>query len=229
MTGFPRLRPVGDAALLVEFAERLDDDAHAAVLRLDAQLAADPFPGFAEAVPAYVALLVGFDPLATDHAAVAAAVRARLAAPAPPLPEGSLREIAVCYEPEVAPDLPEVARAAGMSPEAVIAAHLAGDYRVAMFGFAPGYAYLAGTPAPIRLPRRPSPVRGVPAGAVLIAGPQCLVTTLTMPTGWWILGRSPTPILREDAGRPVAIEVGDRVRFRRVGLDALPGPAGPAA
>ena len=34
----------------------------------------------------------------------------------------------------------------------MIAAHLAGDYRVYMYGFAPGYDYLAGVPAAIRQP-----------------------------------------------------------------------------
>lgn len=217
----PDLRPVGDHALAVEFADQLDDAAHAEVLRLDAALAAEPFPGFRETVPSYVALLVVFDPAETDHAAAAAAVRRLLSAPAAPRPEGALREVEVCYAPEVAPDLHAVAEATGLTPEAVIAAHLSGDYRVAMFGFAPGYAYMAGTPAPIRLPRKPAPVRGIPAGAVLIAGPQCLVTTVVMPTGWWIVGRSPTRILGEDAGRPVLLDVGDRVRFRRVGLSAL--------
>jgi inhibitor of KinA len=59
-------------------------------------------------------------------------------------------------------------------------------------------------------------VRGVAAGSVIIAGPQCLVTTLTMPTGWWIIGRSPTRILTSDPARPFLFDVGDKVRFRRI-------------
>jgi inhibitor of KinA len=92
-----------------------------------------------------------------------------------------------------------------------------GDYGVFMYGFAPGYAYLAGVPECIQLPRKPEPVRGVAAGSVVIAGPQCLVTTLTMPTGWWIIGRSPTRILTAQEDRPFLFDVGDRVRFRRIG------------
>jgi inhibitor of KinA len=91
-----------------------------------------------------------------------------------------------------------------------------------MYGFAPGYAYLAGVPEEIRLPRKQAAVRDISAGSVIIAGPQCLVTTLTMPTGWWIIGRSPTRILRgEDVNRPFLFDVGDRVRFRRISRDVF--------
>ena len=213
----PRLTPVADHALLVEFAEAIDDAAHEAVLHLDRVLSAHPPAGVAELVPAYVSLLVDFDPLVTDHAAVGAAVLAALREPHAGIAAGRAREVLVCYEADLAPDLPEVAARTELSEEAVIEAHLAGDYRVFMYGFAPGYAYLAGVPEPIRLDRKPAPRRGVPAGSVIVAGPQCLITTLTMPTGWWIIGRSPTSILTGDESRPFLFDVGDAVRFRRIG------------
>ena len=87
-----------------------------------------------------------------------------------------------------------------------------------MYGFSPGYAYLSGIPEDIQIPRKPAAVRDVPAGSVIIAGPQCLVTTLTMPTGWSIIGRSPTPILTGDPARPFLFDVGDRVVFQRIDL-----------
>jgi inhibitor of KinA len=86
-----------------------------------------------------------------------------------------------------------------------------------MYGFAPGYAYLASVPDAIQLPRKAAAVRDVPAGSLLIAGPQCLVTTLTMPSGWWNIGRSPTQILTKDESRPFLFNIGDHVRFRRIG------------
>lgn len=213
-----RLIPVADQGLLVEFGDQVTDAAHGAVLALDRALGAAPLPGQVELVPALVNLLVVFDPLVTDHAAVAAGVRARLADVEPVAQGGALREVLVCYEGDFGPDLGAVAAQCGLSVEAVIAAHLAGDFRVLMYGFAPGYAYLNGLPEAIRLPRKAAPVRGVAAGSVIVAGAQCLVTTLTMPTGWWVIGRSPTRILDEGAVRPFLFDVGDAVRFRRIGL-----------
>jgi len=221
--GFPRFQPVAEHAVLVELGDTIDSRVNGQVRRLDAALSVAPFPGFTEAVPAYASLLVGFDPLLVDHGQVEAAMMALLQKPATLPPKGEPREVLVCYEDTFSPDLDAVAAATGLTREAVIAAHLAGDYSVFMYGFAPGYAYLAGVPEAIRLPRKPAPMRGIAAGSVLIAGPQCLVTTLVMPTGWWIIGRSPTEILREETGRPFLFEIGDDVRFRRIdraGFDA---------
>ena len=109
-----------------------------------------------------------------------------------------------------------MAARSGLSEEAVIAAHLAGDYRVYLYGFAPGYAYMAGVPEALRLDRKTAPVRGVAAGSVIVAGAQCLITTLTMPTGWWILGSTKVRVLTGDTSRPFLFDVGDRVRFRRL-------------
>ena len=98
----------------------------------------------------------------------------------------------------------------------MIAAHLAGDYTVFLYGFAPGYAYLGCVRDELQLPRKDTALRDVPAGSVIIAGAQCIVTTLMMPTGWWIIGRSPTAILQDDPARPFLFDVGDAVQFRRI-------------
>lgn len=213
---FPVFSPLAEHGLLVEFGESIDRDIHARVLQLDRALAAAPFHGFLEAVPAYAAILIRFDPLVCDHRLAEQAARRLLAHEAAAATGSALREVAVCYDADLAPDLEAVAAASGLTGDQVIAAHLAGHYEVFMYGFAPGYAYLAGVPEAIRLPRKPAPLRGVAAGSVLIAGPQCLVSTITMPTGWWIIGRSPTRILTGDADRPFLFDVGDRVRFRRI-------------
>ena len=213
----PRFTPVAERGLLVEFGEAISDGAHLAVLALDQALARTPSPGVGEAVPAFASLLVTFDPVVTDHPAVEQALRHLLTRRAETAHTPTLHEVAVCYDADLAPDLADVARQTGLTPEAVIAAHLAGEYRVYMYGFAPGYAYLAGVPPALRLDRKPAAVRGIGAGSVLIAGPQCIVSTLTMPTGWWIIGRSPTAILLPDPARPFLFDVGDRVRFRRIG------------
>ena len=213
---FPVFSPVAEHSILVEFGDRIDRDSHARVLQLDKALAAAPFDGFIEAVPAYAAILIHFDPLACDHRVAEREARRLIGQPAPPDAAPDPREVLVCYDADLAPDLVAVAEVAGLSPEAVIGAHLAGRYEVFMYGFAPGYAYLAGVPEAIQLPRKPAAVRGVAAGSVLIAGPQCLVSTITMPTGWWVIGRSPTRVLTGDPERPFLFDVGDLVRFRRI-------------
>jgi inhibitor of KinA len=208
--GWPRFTPVADHALMA----------------LDRALARSPCAGFIECVPAMVSLLVDFDPLLTDHAQVQSHVQVLLNQGASRVVQGQVREVEVCYDADFAPDLPAVATALGMSIEQVIELHLQAPYRVRMYGFAPGFAYLSGVPAAIQVPRKPSATRGIASGSVLMAGPQCLVTTLVMPTGWSVIGRSPTRILDPDSPWPFLFEVGDTVRFVRIDrarYDALCG------
>lgn len=223
---FPRFRPVADQAVLVEFGESISGEIHDRVRQLDAALSAAPFTGFIEAVPAYASILVTFDPLITDHLLVEAAARRLIAGPHACLNAGTIREVLVCYEDEFGPDIAQVMTITGLTREAVIAAHLSGDYKVFMYGFAPGFAYLGGVPETIHLPRKSGATRDIPAGSVLIAGPQCIVTTLVMPTGWWIIGRSPTRILRQEDDRPFLFDVGDTVRFRRIDRATLEAQQG---
>lgn len=215
MTG-PVFRPMGEAALMAEFGAMISDKIHDQVLALDAALTAEPFAGFCEAVPAYSSLMVVFDPLVTDHALVAEALAALSQKPATHRPAARQHDVEVCYGGEYGPDLEAVAQAAGMSIDEVIGLHGSVGYKIYLYGFAPGYAYMAGVPKALHLPRKPAPVRGIAAGSVIIAGPQCLVQTLDMPTGWWVIGRSPTKILTEDKDRPFLFDVGDEVRFRPI-------------
>lgn len=212
----PHFTAIADHALLVTFAEEINEAAHACVIALDKAIAADMPYGVVETVPALVNLLVSFDPVATDHMAVEARVRTFLSGLETRESTGVKRRVQVCYEVPFAPDLDAVASATGLSTDAVINAHLAGDFRVLMYGFSPGYAYLSGVAELIQVPRKAAPVRDVPAGSVIIAGAQCLITTLTMPTGWSIIGRSPTPIFTGDPGHPFLFDVGDQVTFERI-------------
>ena len=217
---WPTFTPVADHALLVSLGRVITDESSAAVIALDRALTESPPVGMTECVPALVNVLIDFDPLLTDHAQIRAQVERLLRNPGLGRTgghkDGRLREVEVCYDEDVAPDLASVARSSGLSIDEVIGVHLQAAYRVRMYGFAPGYAYLSGVPAAIQVPRKPAAVRDIPAGSVLIAGPQCLVTTLSMPTGWSIIGRSPTRILTQDENAPFLFDVGDEVRFKRI-------------
>lgn len=214
----PRYTAVGDCGVLVEFATEVSDAANDAVIALDRAVTAALPNGVTELVPAFVNLLVVFDPLVTDHQLVEAELRLVLPASRDVAERGRRYSVPVCYDDQFALDLAAVADAASMSVEAVINAHLDAEYRVAMYGFAPGYAYMSGVPAAIQVPRKSAPVRGIAADSVIIAGPQCLITTIEMPTGWSVIGRSATQVLRPADADPFLFDVGDRVSFARVDL-----------
>ena len=71
----PRYTAVGDCGVLVEFATEVSDAANDAVIALDRAVTAALPNGVTELVPAFVNLLVVFDPLVTDHQLVEAELR----------------------------------------------------------------------------------------------------------------------------------------------------------
>ena len=107
--------------------------------------------------PAYASVLVDFDPLRTNTGEMERALREAAAdVDRAPLPEPRTVEVPVRYG---GPDLDDVARLAGMTPEEVIALHSGADYVVYFLGFSPGFPYLGGMPEAIAdaAPRQPAP------------------------------------------------------------------------
>ncbi|TDT77087.1 KipI family sensor histidine kinase inhibitor [Litoreibacter halocynthiae] len=217
----PQFKPVADHAILVDFASEISDDVNRMVIALDHAITTAQIKGLQEVVPALVNLLVVFDPLETDHVQVEKDVRSLLPVAPASDAQATHHTLDICYEADFSPDLAAVAKACGMSEDAVIQAHSSARYRVGMYGFAPGYAYLAGVPEAIQVPRKTAPVRDIPAGSVMIAGPQCLATTIVMPTGWSIIGHTPAKIMTGNPDRPFLFDVGDTVSFNRVRREAL--------
>lgn len=212
MTWPPRIAPLGDAALTITFGSTIDTDTAKAVTRLAATVAARPPRGFMELVPGYVALTVHFDPLVTSFRQVSDDLTVLTKGPAAAGSGSSNRliEIGVRY---TGPDLADVAAAAGLSEREVIARHAAVEYRVALLGFVPGFAYLGPIDPALVLPRRASPRERVPAGSVAIAGAQTGIYPAETPGGWHLIGRT-TAVLFDPARKPPALlAVGDRVRF----------------
>ncbi|WP_341861963.1 allophanate hydrolase subunit 1 [Gymnodinialimonas sp. 57CJ19] len=215
----PSFSPIGDSGLLVTLAEEPTDAANDRVIALDHAITAAGIAGVAEVIPALVNLAVQFDPIITDHATIAAAIRDLFPLRQTSETAAKTHVVPVCYDPDLCPDLTAVAEAKGVSINAVIDAHATARLRVSMYGFAPGYAYLSGLPAPIHVPRKTAALRDVPQGSVLIAGAQSILTPLTMPTGWNIIGRSPVEVIENGA---FLFEVGDTVTFTRIARGDLP-------
>jgi KipI family sensor histidine kinase inhibitor len=221
----PRLLPVGDVALSVEFGDAIDPALNARVRALDRALRDHPFPGFAEAAPTYRSLLVLYDPRATRFAEVSAALQT-LADTAPAAPvAGRLVVVPTRYGGDDGPDLAEVASARGLTPAEAVAAHASPEYTAFMLGFLAGFAYLGPLPAALEMPRRSTPRVRVPAGSVAVAGRQTGVYPVTSPGGWNLIGRTSIRLFDPLADPPSLVQAGDRVRF--VPVDELPPPVAP--
>lgn len=122
-------------------------------------------------------------------------------------------QIPVCFDPEFAPDLPEVAAAVGLSPESVIELIEKSTLTVASLGFLPGFAYLEGLPSVLHVPRRDTPRVAVPAGSLAIAAGYAGVYPLTSPGGWHLLGRTLCPMLDFTRPEVARVAAGDTISF----------------
>lgn len=212
----PRLLPSGDAAITVEFGRAIDEWANRRVLALDRALADTPIDGVTETVPTYRSLLVHYDPvrIGFDELGERLAALARL--PVQPTTEVRRWLIPVVYGGEHGIDLEDVARTLNSTPDDIVARHVAGDYRVAMIGFTPGFSYLSGLDDSLQMPRRQNPRLLTPSGAISIGGRQTGIQCLAGPSGWHMIGRTAVRTYQLHRDPVFLLEPGDAVTFHAV-------------
>lgn len=193
-----QLRPVGPAAVLAE----VGDAAGAVALATWAR--AQDVPAV-EVVPAAETVL--FDGVADLGRLSSLLDRWHPGEQAAP---GPLVEVPVVYD---GADLEDVADRWGTDVAGVVARHSEVEYVSAFCGFAPGFAYLAGLPDGLAVPRLASPRPRVPAGAVGLAGAWCGIYPTALPGGWRLLGRTDASLWDVDRDPPALLAPGTRVVF----------------
>ena len=213
---------IADDALVLRLGNRIDSPTNSRVHALCWRIRAERPAWLRDLVPAYASVGVFFDPMLVETEALKAWLRTLLDA----LPAdtrtiaASTRtvEIPVMYGGEAGPDLESAAAELGLEPGELIARHAAGEYTVAMIGFAPGFPYLLGLDPALALPRLATPRSSVPAGSVGIGGAQTGIYPRESPGGWRLIGRTPLTLFDPSRDQPALLAPGDRVRF--VAMDA---------
>jgi KipI family sensor histidine kinase inhibitor len=207
------VRDYGDQALLLEF------DSTAEVLAWNDALREADLLGVLDVVPASRTVLLKLagpryrEPirqrlgkLRIDHVAVDEITA--------PIDRRADVEIDVVYD---GPDLDDVARLSGLTPDEVVAAHTATPLRVGFGGFAPGFAYLIGGDERLNVPRRAEPRTRVPVGAVGLAGEFSGIYPRESPGGWQLIGHTDAVLWDLDRDPPALLTPGMWVRFRAIG------------
>src|SRR5579885_1139531 len=110
----------------------------------------------------------------------------------------------------------EALKALDLPQERIIGLHLHAQYRVYMYGFAPGWTFLGGLPQELAIPRRLTPRPPAPSGSLLIAGGQALIAGCAMPTGWYAVGRTPVKVFDLRREPIFFASVGDEIHFERI-------------
>jgi KipI family sensor histidine kinase inhibitor len=233
---WPRLRPVGERALLAEFPPQIDPAISARVRALAQD--ASRRPDVAETVPGFRTVLLMLTEQA-NRTRFIRAIQEDLTRHASPPPPGRVVAVPVRYGGAYGADLAAAAQRTGRRPEEFVDLHRSGEYLVYMIGFAPGFPYLGVLPEVLRLPRRDTPRARVPAGSVAVADRLTGIYPQESPGGWHLIGWTPLRLFDPAAPVPALLAPGDRVRFDPLhdeisappvppGLPAAPGPDHPA-
>lgn len=210
----PRIVPLGDSALGVEFADRIDPAINARCIAAADALMAASIPGVRDIVPTFRSVAVYFDPLTTDQPALRQIlVRAAASSSTATIASARTIRVPVCYGGDDGPDLPAVAAFAKSTPDDVIKRHASATYRVFMLGFVPGFTYMGMVDDRIAAPRHETPRTKVPAGSVGIAGRQTGIYPSEVPGGWQLIGRTPLQIFDSRRPQPSLFRAGDVVQF----------------
>lgn len=225
MPDLPKIFPLGDNAVTVDFGNVISVELNERAISLADYLTAHPFAGFIEAAPAYSSVAVFYDLIATRNSfpeastafdAVRELIEGALTdTQATPAGDRRIVEIPADFGPDSALDLSDVADIARTSADEVIDLFTGTIYRVYMLGFLPGFAYMGEVDERIAAPRRQTPRLKVPKGSVGIAGRQTGIYPLESPGGWQIIGRTELELFTPNAESPCFLAPGDRVRFVR--------------
>lgn len=207
--------PLGDSAIVIQFAELISPEIHQKVRAVAAYLDEYAFDGFVEYTPAFTSVTVYYQPWVIDYLAIKPLLEEMLddLMEETAIPESAIIEIPMVYGGDRGPDLDFVARQHQLSTAEVIAIHAAAEYVVYMIGFAPGFPYLGGMSEKISAPRKEKPRAVIPAGSVGIAGLQTGIYPIETPGGWQIIGQTPLQLFEVNRAVPALLKAGDRLRF----------------
>jgi len=221
----PLIRPAGLDGVLVSFGDALTEPANRAALAFATEVEKAGIDGVEDCAPSLVSVFVQFDPVHLEFEALVDRLEALLrdrnwfdAA----MPEGRrFIRVPTVYGTDLAPQLDEAAKAAGLSSEEAITQLAESRVRVQTIGFAPGQPYLGLLPEAWDIPRQTALTKAVPEGALVVAIRQLVLFSVSSPTGWRHVGQTALKLFRPDSDTPFFLRPGDEVQFVPATPDVL--------
>lgn len=215
----PKILPVGDKAVVVEFGDEISIECNNKVLSLDKNITSKNKPFIVSTIPTYRSLLIKYDPLKITFEELLKEIKEELKHQSQLDINPEVIEIPVKYGGDFGADIDYVAQHNGISVENVIKLHTKPLYRIYMIGFTMGFAYLGGMSKKIETPRLEKPRTKIPAGSVGIAGKQTGIYPVESPGGWRLIGKTPVKLYDPHRENPILIKPGNYIRFVEISED----------
>lgn len=209
-----KIMPAGDAALVVEFGDIIDENVNAHVHALARKIEEQHIEGIMEVVPTFRSVLVQYDVFVCSYSQIRDVVHS-LADNLNVLDKTAKKivKIPCCYGARFGQDLSDMEKLTGLDRDEIIAIHSATDYKIYMLGFLPGFVYLGGLDKRIEVPRLKTPRVKICKGAVGIGGNQTGIYPMDSPGGWRLMGATPIDLYDENRETPILLAAGEYIRF----------------
>lgn len=130
--------------------------------------------------------------------------------------ETTLWKIPVCMDAEYTTDLYALFNQNQDKVARYLKHFLNLEFRLAFYGFLPGFGYLSGLPSELAITRKTTPNQLTTKGSLAIGGEQVGIYPQDSPGGWHVIGKCPIPWIDFKKEKPTFIQVGDRVRFFKI-------------
>jgi inhibitor of KinA len=208
------IREFGDAALLINFEQKIDKSIHTLVKSYSQLL--EKLPAVTYQIPAYCSITVAFDKTQTTFEEFKTKIEDLEVDSSEMKSTSQIIEIPVCYETEFAADMEELSKDLKISPDEIISLHTSETYEVYMMGFLPGFPYLGKLPKALECKRKSTPRKQVKAGSVGLAGSQTGIYPSAAPGGWQLIGQTPLKIFNPAEREAFHLKMGDRIKFKSI-------------
>jgi inhibitor of KinA len=212
--------PLGDQTLVVQFENILSIEVSRTVQSFAHIIEQQGIPGVTEMIITFNTLAVCYDPIKITYDKLLGKLQA--------LQENNLQSediagkkvyVPVVFGGEYGPDLEDLSKQVGLTPEEVKQRLYSKPYYVYMVGFIAGSPYGGEIDEQLILPRRSSPRVKVRKGSVAIANKQTTIYTIDAPGGWHLLGWTPMEIFNPYREPPGLLLSGDYLQYIPITAD----------
>lgn len=214
MQDFPKISPMGDRGILIEFEDKICPETLNKVLFYKNRIQNFYIKEKVEVINTYNSILISYmytiEDVYSDFSSLESLLKV---ANIPKNTDSKVYNIPVCYDPEFGPDLEQMATQKNLEIDEIIRMHTAPFYLLYFIGFLPGFLYLGGLNEKLEISRKETPRKSVEKGSVGIGEKQTGIYPKSSPGGWQILGRSPVNFFDENHNPPSPFSAGDRIKF----------------
>lgn len=213
-------RPFGDAAILIEWPNRIDTEISKDIISFEKSIGTSP---------QIVDKIIGYNSLTIRYYSPIENVEREMNTLKTRYSQRRKKEdtkkrlwkIPVCYDVKFGLDLEEMALKKKCAIETIIKRHTASHYRVYFIGFQPGFLYLGGLDEYLYMPRKASPRLCVAKGSVGIGAAQTGIYPQNSAGGWNIIGKSPVNFFDTTKAHPCFAKAGDYIQFYSIDIETF--------